>query len=157
MIDAIAELFVERVPREVARPALAQASRLLAVDACGSPRRVPDLIALVERNSPVSASYLRLDAMGLTPIDAEFDLVWLFVDDQSDLAYCGLYTRELSDRFHSARVETVGVGEVGVSNCSIELTASAVGAAPPWRRKRELARGADQLAGRFLFPSATPC
>ena len=157
MIEAIAELFVERIPRGVARPVLAQSSRLLAVDACGGPRRVADLVALVESNSPVTASFLRLDAVGLVPNDASFDLVWLFVDDQSDLAYCGLYTRELSDRFHGAQVETVGVGEVDRSNCSIVLDASAVGAAPPWRRRRELARGAEQLTNQLLSASAKSC
>lgn len=157
MIEAIAELFVERVPRIVDRPVLAQASRLLVVDACGRSRRVDDLTALVERAAPVTASYLRLDAVGLAPVGAEFDLVWLFVDDQSDLAYCGLYTRELGERFHGARIETVGVGEVDRSDHSITLSAAAVGAAPPWRRKRELARGADQLAEQLLFPSVTPC
>lgn len=157
MIEALAELFVERIPREVARPVLARASRLLVVDACDSSYRVADLIALVERVSPVTASYLRIDAAGQAPADSGFDLVWLFVDGQSDLAYCGLYTRELSDRFHGARVETIGVGEVDGAHCAIVLTTSAVGSAPPWRRGRELARGAEQLTEQFLSPGATPC
>lgn len=157
MIEAIAELFVERVPRVVDRPLLTQASRLLVVDACGRTRRVDELTALVERTAPVTASYLRLDAVGLTPVDAEFDLVWLFVDDQSDLAYCELYARELGERFHGARIETVGVGEMDRSDYSTTLSTAAVGAAPPWRRKRELARGADQLAAQLLFSSVTRC
>jgi hypothetical protein len=157
MIEALAELFVERVPRAVARPVLAQASRLLVVDACGSSYRLPDLIALVERSSPVTASYLRLDAVAQAQIELGFERVWLFVDEQSDLAYCGLYARELSDRFHGARVETVGVGQVDGSQCVVALTASAVGAGPPWRRRRELARGVDQLTEKLLSPNAPPC
>lgn len=150
MIETIAELFVERVPRTVARPVLAQANRLLVVDACGRPRRVAELTALVERSATVTASYVRLDGVGLAPIDSEFELVWLFVDDQSDLSYCGLYTRELGERFRGARVEVVGVGEVEPSGRSVTLLASAVGGAPPWRRRRELARGAEQLTQQLL-------
>lgn len=156
MIEAIAELFVERVPRVVDRPVLAQASRLLVVDGCGRSHRVDDLTAEVERVAPVAASYLRLDALGLAPVDAEFDLVWLFVDNQSDLAYCDLCTRELGERFVGARVAVVGVGDVAAQNGSITLDASAVGSAPPWRRRRELARGADQLTRQLLSPRATP-
>ncbi|MBI2691331.1 MAG: hypothetical protein HYX29_05260 [Solirubrobacterales bacterium] len=156
MIEAIAELFVERVPRTLDRPVLAQASRLLVVDACGRLRRIADLTALVERAAPVTASYVRLDGVGLAPIDAEFESVWLFVDDQSDLNYCGLYTRELGERFQGARLETVGVGEVDESKCSILLMASAAGAAPSWRRRRELARGADQLIDQLLSPRTQP-
>lgn len=154
MIVAIADLFVERVPRAVERPVLAQASRLLVIDACGRPRRVADLTALVERSAPVTASYVRLDDLGLDSVEAEFELVWLFVDDQSDLSYCGLYTRELGERFHRARVEIVGVGEVDGSNCSVTLLASAVGGAPPWRRRRELTRGAEQLTEQLLSTRA---
>lgn len=150
MIEAISDLFVERVPRSAARPVLAQASRLLVVDACGRQRRVAELTELVERTAPLTASYVRLDGVGMTPADAEYELVWFFVDQESDLSYCGLYTRELGERFRGARVEVIGVGEVESSNCSINLAATAVGAAPPWRRKRELARGADQLSERFL-------
>lgn len=154
MIEAITELFVERVPRAVDRPVLAQASRLLVVDACGRPRRVAELTTLVERSAPVTTSYVRLDAVSLTSVDAQFESVWLFVDDQSDLTYCGLYKRELGERFHGARVEVVGVGDVDRSKCSITLPAGVVGTAPPWRRRRELARGADQLTAQLLFPQA---
>lgn len=150
MIEAIAELFVERVPRSDRRPVLTQASRLLVVDACERLRRVAELTALVERSAPVTASYASLAEGSSFAIDADFDLVWLFVDDRSDLSYCGLYTRELSKRFRRARIDIVGVGEVDRSQCSIALPVSAAGGAPPWRRGRALARGADQLIDELI-------
>jgi hypothetical protein len=145
MIEAFADLFVERVPRILERPVLAQASRLLVVDACGRPRKVADLTVLVERSAPVTASYVELAQIDSVHKAAMFELVWLFADDQSDLSYCGLYLRELEERFRGARVEVIGVGDIDRSKCELRLPASMVGAAPPWRRARELARAAAEL------------
>jgi hypothetical protein len=150
MIEAIAELFVERVSREQAMPALRRASSLLVVDACGRPRRIAELMRIVESSSPVKTSFVELKSVEGLGGAASFDLVWLFVDSESDLSYCGLYLRELGDRFRESRVELVGVGDVDETECALVLSESMVGAAPPWRRGREFARGAALLADRIL-------
>lgn len=147
MIEAIADLFVEKVPRAAARPVLATASRLLVVNACGRPRRIPELIALVEDAAPVTGSVVDFDQIDVLPTDSVFEVVWLFVDEQSDLKYCGLYMRELAERFGGARIETIGVGGSELAGCLLTLPESSTGSASPWRRKRELARGAELLGG----------
>lgn len=150
MIEAIAGLFVERVPRAQSRPTLLPASSVLVVDACGRARRVDELTRLVESSAPLRASYVAFDLVEDVPEAAHFDLVWLFVDAESDLGYCGLFMRELGERFRAARVRLVGIGDVEASECSLVLEESMVGAAPPWRRNRELARGAALLVERML-------
>ncbi|MGH2959896.1 MAG: hypothetical protein ACRDKE_09840 [Solirubrobacterales bacterium] len=154
MIEAITDLFVERLPRATRRPVLAPASRLLVVDACGRATRVAELTELVERSSPVTASYVALARVDSVPEKAVFELLWLFVDDQSDLDYCGLYLRELGERFRGARDAIVGVGDVEEAKCSVKLSASMAGVAPPWRRGRELARGANCLTAELLIGHA---
>jgi hypothetical protein len=150
MIEAIAELFVERRPHVSGRPALVPASSLLVVDACGRSRRVAELTRIVESSAPLNASYARFESVDLLPEEASFDRVWLFVDEESDLNYCGLYVRELGERFHGSRVRLVGIGELDLADCSLVLEESMVGAAPPWRRGRELARGAARLRERLV-------
>ncbi|MBJ7354871.1 MAG: hypothetical protein JHC98_08605 [Thermoleophilaceae bacterium] len=150
MIAALAELFVERVPREESRTALMPASSLLVVDACGGVRRVADLTRLVESSGPLRASYVEFVLVSAVPDSASFDQVWLFVDCESDLSYCGLYVRELAERFAGARVRLVGVGPVDLDDCDLVLDEAMGGAAPFWRRGRELSRGADLLRERLL-------
>lgn len=153
MIESVADLFVERVPRVAAKPVLLPASNLLVVDACGKPRRVIDLTRLVEASGPIRSSYVTLDCVDDVPGTASYELVWLVIDAASDLNYCGLYSRELAERFRGARVCIVGVGEVEPASCAVVLTESMAGSAPPWRRRRELLRGAAHLQNQLLLVS----
>jgi hypothetical protein len=125
---------------------LAPALRLLVVDACAGQRRVAELTALLERSASLTATYVELDRIDGVPASAVFEFVWLFVDDKSDHAYCGLYKSELRERFRGAAIETVGIGELESSGCDVTLTPAMAGGAPPWRRKRELGLGASRLA-----------
>lgn len=152
MIEAIAELFVERVPRAAMRPTLIPATRLLVVDACGKPRRIPELVRALESSAPLKASYVGFALVNEVPAHALFDQVWLFVDGESDLAYCGLYVRELGDRFDGARVRLVGIGDLNAADCSVVLDEVMVGGGPPWRRRRELSRGAELLRAELVVP-----
>jgi hypothetical protein len=150
MIEAITDLFVERVPREPLTPLLQAATNLLVVDASGNPRRIADLARLLESSNPVRVTFVRLPLVGELPADAHFDRVWLFVDGSSDLAYCGLYLRELGERFRGAPVELVGIGDVEADEFALVISESLAGSAPPWRRARDLSRGAALLAERLL-------
>jgi hypothetical protein len=147
MIEAIAELFVERVPVKAGRPALRPAARVLMVDACGRVRRIAELACELERRAPMAATLLDFDKLGKVDQLERIDAVWLFVDDESDLAYCGLVTRELGA---SGPVSLVAVGAVEGADVAITLDPSSAGSAPPWRRKRAAAHGAEQLADCLL-------
>jgi hypothetical protein len=148
VIEAVADLFVERVPRAAMRANLLPASSLLVVDACGKPRRLVKLTRLVEASGPIRASYVTLELVEDVPELATYESVWLVFDSASDANYCGLYLRELAERFRGARVATVGVGDV--ESCDVALSEAMAGVAPPWRRGRELARGAALLHDRLL-------
>lgn len=150
MIEALADLFIERVPRTGVRPMLLTASNLLVVDACVGQCRIAELTRAVESSAPLRASYVEFDAVDAVPSDARFDQVWLFVDGESDLGYCGLYVRELGERFAGARVRLVGVGSVSSDECALVLEPAMAGSAPSWRRRRELERGAALLGDRLL-------
>jgi hypothetical protein len=150
VIEAISELFVERVPRAPVRPALVQASSLLVVDACGGARRIADLTQLVESRAPVRASYVAFDLVDTVSDQTAFDSIWLFVDGASDLSYCGLCVRELGEQFDGAGVHLIGVGDVASDECAVRLDEAMAGSAPPWRRSRDLARGAELLRERLV-------
>jgi hypothetical protein len=147
MISAISELFVERVPVSRARPALRPASRLLIVNACGRARRIAALAREIERQAPVCVTLSQFDQLGDEAELGRADAVWLFVDDESDLAYCGLVRRELGV---AAAVSLVAVGSVDGADAAITLDPSSVGGAPPWRRRRAVADAAEQIADRLL-------
>jgi hypothetical protein len=150
MIEAIADLFVERVPIAVSRPALTPATRLLIVDACGSPRRIAELAREVERRAPVTASVVGFDRLADLPAADRHDAIWVFVDETSDRAYCGLVMRELetANGVHAVRVVAIGAD----ADAEVTVDASAVGGSLPWRRRRAAAAGADQLVARLLGP-----
>ncbi|MBJ7458463.1 MAG: hypothetical protein JHD02_04670 [Thermoleophilaceae bacterium] len=149
-MGAVADLFVERVPRASTGPALAATSRVLMVDACGRQFRFAELTRILESLAPVVITCVRFEALDDTFRATEFDRIWLFVDEASDVAYCGLAMRELNCAQASALAELVAVGRVDDVNCALELAPSRVGLAPPWRRRRELERGAEQLADCLL-------
>ncbi|MGK2878696.1 MAG: hypothetical protein ACSLFF_09025 [Solirubrobacterales bacterium] len=154
MIGAVADLFVERVPRAAVRPVLAATSRVLVVDACSRQHRVSELVRIVETFAPLAITFVRFEDLDDVSRSTEFDRVWLFVDGTSEVAYCRLAVRELTAGRPGAKAAIISVGPVGGLSCAIELAPSRVGQAPPWRRSRELERGARELVGCLLGKDA---
>lgn len=146
MIEAIADLFVERVPPATGPRRIGPAARLLVVDATARGERVRDLLAALERSAPVSASVIELGELDALPEIARFDLVWLFVEGGADLAYCSLVRHELKRRFPAAQVAQVGFA--ASEGCDFALDAVVL-SGPPWRRRKAVAKAAAALAGRL--------
>jgi hypothetical protein len=148
MIGSVAQLFVERtVCTPPAAANLSAALRVLAVDACQRSRRIGDVLVALERRAPVTASLVRLDDLGLVPEAAAFDTVLLFVDEGSDTPYALLALSELEQKPPGVHTAVVAVGRAGGGEPQLVLPEAALGAAPPWRRRRAASDAAGLLAG----------
>jgi hypothetical protein len=150
VIEAITELFVERVPIALPRPQITAATRLLLVDACGRPRRITDLAREIERCAPAATTLVEFEELAGVLIEPSFDAVWLFVDSDSDIDYCRLVTQELRETHVAERVSAVAVDAAEGMECAATIDAACVGSAPPWRRRREASRGAAELVDRLF-------
>ncbi|MFT4048916.1 MAG: hypothetical protein QM648_03665 [Solirubrobacterales bacterium] len=149
MIASLTGLFLERERIMEGRPQLTSATRLLVVDACAEARRLRCLLEQLEASAPVTVGLADLASLSCVADGAGYDRVWLVLDAGSDPAYCAVIESELRVRFAAARVEVVVVGECDGAEAAFRLSPEQVGSAPPWRRGRELARGAA-CAATFL-------
>ncbi len=148
MITALKSLFVEPAAHSAACIRVApEPRRVLIVDATGH--------ALAARVASATERVAADDSRRVTfvPVALANDrrvgsvnpaLIWLFVDSQSDCAYCGLVAQELARRFAVApRIASFGACEGLRVDCELDSFGSRAGV-------RGRGARAERAAGRLI-------